>query len=98
MTDSYVILGYMNPDYLLGGDFPLNADKARRIYQEKVATILNRGVVEAAYGVYEIAIPISGARSPRCPPKGAGIRASFLFSFLVARRRCTELLLPGPSA
>lgn len=55
LTDSYVILGYMNPDYLLGGDFPLNADKARRIYREKVASKLDRDVVEAAYGVYEIA-------------------------------------------
>lgn len=55
LTDSYVILGYMNPSHLLGGDFALNAKKARRIYQEKVATDLNRGVVEAAYGVYEIA-------------------------------------------
>ena len=28
LTDSYVILGYMNPDHLLGGDFALNAEKA----------------------------------------------------------------------
>jgi N-methylhydantoinase A len=55
LTDSYVILGYMNPDYLLGGDFLLNSEKARRIYQQEVATILNRDVVEAAYGIYEIA-------------------------------------------
>jgi N-methylhydantoinase A len=55
LTDSYIILGYLNPDHLLGGDFALNAQKARRIYQQKVATSLNRGVVEAAYGVYAIA-------------------------------------------
>jgi len=55
LTDSYVILGYMNPSHLLGGDFVLNAEKARRIYQQKVSADLNRGVVEAAYGVYEIA-------------------------------------------
>lgn len=55
LTDSYVILGYMNPKYLLGGDFALNAEKAHRIYREKVAKQLDRDVVEAAYGVYEIA-------------------------------------------
>jgi N-methylhydantoinase A len=55
LTDSYVILGYMNPDNLLGGDFPLNLEKTRQIYQEKVAGKLNRGLLEAAYGVYEIA-------------------------------------------
>lgn len=55
LTDSYVMLGYMNPDYLLAGDFALNAEKARKIYQEKVAGPLNRELVDAAYGVYEIA-------------------------------------------
>lgn len=55
LTDSYVVLGYMNPDYLLAGDFALNAEKARKLYQEKVASPLNRGLHDAAYGVYEIA-------------------------------------------
>jgi len=55
LTDSYVILGYMNPDHLLGGDFALNAKKATSIYQQKVASRLKRNVVEAAYGVYTIA-------------------------------------------
>jgi N-methylhydantoinase A len=55
LTDSYVILGYMNPDYLLGGDFALNSAKACRIYESKVAELMQRGVVEAAYGVYTIA-------------------------------------------
>jgi len=55
LTDSYVILGYMNPDYLLGGDFALNCAKAHRIYERKVAGPMQRGVIEAAYGVYTIA-------------------------------------------
>jgi len=55
LTDSYVILGYMNPDYLLAGDFALNSEKAERIYKQKIAEALNRDLIEAAYGVYEIA-------------------------------------------
>jgi N-methylhydantoinase A len=55
LTDSYVMLGYMNPEYLLAGDFALNAEKARKLYMEKVATPLGRDLVDAAYGVYEIA-------------------------------------------
>jgi N-methylhydantoinase A len=55
LTDAYVVLGYMNPDYLLAGDFALNAEKARRIYRQKVAAALNREIVEAAFGVYTIA-------------------------------------------
>src|SRR5262245_44125939 len=45
----------MNPDNLLKNDFPLNLEKTRQIYQEKVAGKLNRSLLETAYGVYEIA-------------------------------------------
>lgn len=55
LTDAYVVLGYMNPDHLLAGDFRLNADKARRSYRQKVATAMNRDMIEAAFGVYAIA-------------------------------------------
>jgi N-methylhydantoinase A len=55
LTDSYVILGYMNPSYLLSGDFVLNAEKARNLYEQKVACPLRRELADAAYGAYEIA-------------------------------------------
>jgi len=55
LTDSYVILGYMNPDYLLGGDFVLNSKRAHEVYRAKIAKPLDRGLLEAAYGVYVIA-------------------------------------------
>lgn len=55
LTDSYVILGYMNPDYLLGGDFKLNSEKAKQIYEQKVASRLKKSLFEAAYGVYTVA-------------------------------------------
>ena len=55
LTDAYVVLGYMNPDHLLAGDFALNADKARRSYRQKVAAAMNRDMLDAAFGVYAIA-------------------------------------------
>ena len=55
LTDSYVLLGYMNPESLLKGVFPLNYDNARDIYEKKLARPLGTPVVEAAYGAYLIA-------------------------------------------
>ena len=55
LTDSYVLLGYMNPDYLLGGDFKLNAEKARTIYEEKISKRLKTNSLDAAFGVYTVA-------------------------------------------
>jgi N-methylhydantoinase A len=55
LTDSYVLLGYMNPEYLLGGDFPLDYDKAFRAYEEKLAGRLEKSVIDTAFGAYIIA-------------------------------------------
>lgn len=54
LTDCYVVLGYMNPDYLLGGDFKLNAAKARQVIASKIAEPLGMSAIEAAYGAYRI--------------------------------------------
>ena len=55
LTDCYVVLGYMNPDYLLGGDFKLDAVKASQAFETMVAKPLGMGIIEAAYGAYLIA-------------------------------------------
>ncbi|MEE9399297.1 MAG: hydantoinase/oxoprolinase family protein, partial [Dehalococcoidales bacterium] len=55
LTDCYVILGYLNSDYLLGGSFKINAQKAYSIIEKKIAKPLGRDIVESAYGAYELA-------------------------------------------
>ena len=55
LTDCYVVLGYLNPDYLLGGDFKLNPDRAYQSIEDKIARPLGMEVTEAAYGAYRIA-------------------------------------------
>lgn len=55
LTDCYVVLGYLNPDYLLGGDFKINSQKSYQAIEEKIAKPLGRDTVEAAYGAYELA-------------------------------------------
>ena len=55
LTDVNVVLGYLNPDYLVGGDLKLNAEKAFRAIEEKVVKPMGLDTVEAAYGAYSIA-------------------------------------------
>jgi len=55
LTDCYVVLGYLNPDYLLGGDFKLSPERAYQAIESKIAKPLGIGVIDAAYGAYRIA-------------------------------------------
>jgi N-methylhydantoinase A len=54
-TDAVLMLGYLNPDHLTGGALRLNSQAARRAFAEKVAKPLLKPLLEAAYGVYEVA-------------------------------------------
>lgn len=56
LTDALVALGYLNPDHLLGGDLALNAQHAANAIDEQVCTRLGRSRIEAAHGIYTIAV------------------------------------------
>jgi len=53
VTDANLVLGYLNPEGLLGGRLPLDADKARAAIKS-VADPLGISVERAAYGMYAI--------------------------------------------
>ena len=55
VTDANVILGYLNPDYLVGGELRINAEKARAVFTEKVAGPLGYSAELAAHGTHRIA-------------------------------------------
>jgi N-methylhydantoinase A len=55
ITDANVILGYINPAYLVGGALPLNADRARRLFEAHIAKPLGLSLAHAAYGAHQIA-------------------------------------------
>ena len=55
LTDALVALGYLNPEYLVGGEMRLNAEKARGALLEQVAAPLGRDLPEAAHGVQVVA-------------------------------------------
>jgi N-methylhydantoinase A len=53
-TDANLVLGYLNPDGLVGGRLPLNVDKARRAIKTHLANPLGISVETAAYGMFTI--------------------------------------------
>jgi len=54
VTDTDLVLGYLNPDYFLGGTMQLNLDAARQAINEHIAKPLNISIEEAAMGVHRI--------------------------------------------
>jgi N-methylhydantoinase A/oxoprolinase/acetone carboxylase beta subunit len=54
VTDADAVLGYLNPDYFLGGRMTLDLGAAERAVREKVAEPLGLDLAEAAYGVHRV--------------------------------------------
>ena len=52
VTDANVALGYLNPEYLLGGAFPIDADRARTAIYDRVAVPSGMSSVQAAWGIH----------------------------------------------
>lgn len=52
VTDANVILGYLDPDYFLGGRMQIDPLLSKQVIQEKIAAPLNLNVVEAAYTIW----------------------------------------------
>jgi N-methylhydantoinase A len=55
VSDADIALGYLNPDYFLGGRMKLDKEAACRAIEQKIAQRLEMSPVEAASGIYRIA-------------------------------------------
>jgi len=53
-TDAALILGYINPKHLAGGDVILNAAKAEQEFEIQVAHPLGMSTIDAAFGVFTL--------------------------------------------
>ncbi len=53
-TDADLVLGYLNPDFFLGGEIKLSKEAAQRVIKEKIAEPLGMTVVEAARSIRRI--------------------------------------------
>lgn len=54
VTDADLVLGYLNPDYFLGGELKLDVEAARRAIAERLAVPLGLDPVLAAWGVHDL--------------------------------------------
>lgn len=54
VTDADLVLGYLSPDYFLGGKMRLDIDKARRAIEEKIAKPLKVDLLRAAWGIHQV--------------------------------------------
>jgi N-methylhydantoinase A len=56
VTDACVVLGYIDPEYFLGGEMPLDTERAAAVVERDVATALGLDVQAAASAVLDLAI------------------------------------------
>lgn len=54
VTDANLVLGYLNPNYFLGGRMRIDPDAAERALRDSLCKELHLDVVEAAWGVHRI--------------------------------------------
>ena len=54
VTDANIILGRLNPTYLLGGEMEVHLDKAKEIVNEKIAKPLGIDLMQAAEGIIAV--------------------------------------------
>ncbi len=106
ITDAAVVLGWIDPDYFLGGRLPLDAEAAFAAVERAVGAPLGLSVHEAAYALLTIAsenivgaireITIAQGIDPREVTMVAGGGASGLNVVPIARELgCRRVLLPS---
>lgn len=54
VTDADLLLGYLNPDYFLGGKMPLDIQKAKKGVKDKIADLLNVSEIKATWGIHDL--------------------------------------------
>ena len=54
VTDADLVLGYLDPDFFLGGTMSLDMDKSRTAIEQKIATPLGTSLTDAAFGIHDL--------------------------------------------
>jgi len=109
VTDASIALGYLDPQFFLGGSMKLHADLARAAIARDVAEPLNLSIEEAAVAILSIAtenmvqaimdITVNQGIDPRTAVLVGGGGAAGLNSVLIARRlESPRLLIPEVGA
>jgi len=82
VTDANVALGYLNPDFFLGGEMQLDKEGALKAIDERLARPLNLSVTEAARGIFEVVNQnMISATKVHIAERGEDPRKFYLFAF-----------------
>ncbi len=54
VTDADLVLGYLDPNYFLGGAMKLDKDAARQAIEEKIAKPLGVSLIDAVWGIHDL--------------------------------------------
>lgn len=81
ITDADLVLGYLNPDYFLGGEMKLDVEKAKTAIEEKIAKPLGLSLKEAAWGIHRMVNEnMAEASRIHATEKGIDIRKFVMFA------------------
>lgn len=82
VSDADLCLGYLNPDYFLGGQMRLDHQGARRAIDEQIAKPLKVSTIEAAWGIHSLVNEnMSSAVRMQVAEKGLDISSFALVAF-----------------
>ncbi len=109
MTDASLALGFLDPDFFLGGAIKLDREAARRAIDEHVAKPLRLSIEDAAAAIISVItenmvqaiadITVNQGIDPRQAVLVGGGGAAGLNSVLIARRLgCNRVLIPEVGA
>ena len=56
VTDANMILGYLNPEFLCGGELAVNASLSKQVFEQCVATPMGLELAHAAYAARQVTI------------------------------------------
>ena len=54
VTDADLVLGYLDPEFFLGGTMALDIELSKKAIKDKIAALLGTTMVEAAFGIHDL--------------------------------------------
>lgn len=104
-SDADLVLGYLNPEYFLGGGMGLDVEKSVQAIREHIAEPLNMSVEEAAYGIYQISnlnmangvkeVTVQNGYDPRDFPLVVAGGAGPVHAAMIAKElQMSEIIIP----
>ena len=82
VTDADLVLGYLSPDYFLGGKMQLNLEAAKQAIEDKIAQPLKLDLFRAAWGMHQVVNEnMANAARMHLVEKGRDPRDSHLIAF-----------------